>query len=551
MKKYLIALIGGLMLFSTSGCKKYLDINTDPDTPQNPSNSSVLPAMLAGMTYGIQRDARYIAKYIQNWNTSGNANNDAIDRHGYVYIDNNMGDIWWMNYFSLGNNLEYIIENGIRKNQPDHVGVAYALKAWSFQTTTDLHGELIFREAWKEGLYQFKYDSQSYVYQGVDSLCHRALNYLNLAETKTDNTLNMGDYVYNGNIVKWKKFVYGILARNWHRVTNKTSLYQADSVIKYIDLSFESITDDFIIPFDGTKNDNSNFFGTFRNNLGTVRQSNFIVRLLDGTTLAGSNAIANRDPRIRHMLSVSQDTLNGNGGYRGVDPGVGDPLSASTTGANARKRVAALWGDSIYANPSSAAFSSNAGKYLFRDKAIMPVMTYSELQFMKAEAAFKKGYTTTAYTAYKNGINAHFDLINRNYSSYRGGPTPLINSLPISTDARNLYLTGANVKQDETTLTLSDIMLQKYIAMWGWGFVETWVDLRRYHYQDFMEGTTDQVYKGFNFVLTFAAGNEDKPAYRVRPNYRSEYSYNLEQLKILGGTLPNYHTFECWFSKPE
>ena len=91
-----------------------------------------------------------------------------------------------------------------------------------------------------------------------------------------------------------------------------------------------TVEDDFVVPFDATKNDDTNFFGTYRDNLGSFRQSNFIVRLLDGTTMAGSSAGHNRDPRLRHMLSASQDTTNGNGGFRGVDPGLGDPFSALT-----------------------------------------------------------------------------------------------------------------------------------------------------------------------------------------------------------------------------
>ncbi|HEX6915820.1 MAG TPA: SusD/RagB family nutrient-binding outer membrane lipoprotein, partial [Chitinophagaceae bacterium] len=288
-------------------------------------------------------------------------------------------------------------------------------------------------------------------------------------------------------------------------------------------------------------------------------QSNFIVKLLDGTTLAGSSIASNRDPRISHMLSASQDTTNGNGGYRGVDPALGDPYSGltgnyavgSTNWINARKRVAVLWGDSLYANPSSAVFNSNAGKFLFKDRAVMPVMTYAEILFIKAEAAFRKGDKGTAYTAYKAGINAHFDFINRNYASiYRGGPQNLYNTALISTAARNAYLASPNVKPDANTLTLTDIMLQKYIALWGWGWVETWTDLRRFHYTDLDPVTGLQVYKNFNLPTSYYPDNLNKPAYRFRPRYNSEYVWNLDELKRFGGEKADYHTYEMWFSQP-
>jgi hypothetical protein len=177
-------------------------------------------------------------------------------------------------------------------------------------------------------------------------------------------------------------------------------------------------------------------------------------------------------------------------------------------------------------------------------------MTCSEMQFMKAEAAFIKGDKTTALTAYQNGINLHFDFINRN--NWPRGNSVLYNVTAITAAERAAYLASANVKKDITTLTVSDIMLQKYIALWGWGFFETWVDMRRYHYVDLDRdqiANAVQVYK--NFLLpTLDAGNIGRPAYRERPRYNSEYIWNIEELKRLGALNSNYHTYECWFSLP-
>lgn len=546
-----ILILGFLVtvLFTVSSCKKYLNVNSDTDTPQAPSNSSVFPAMLAGIPRGIQYDARYLGKYIQNWLTLGSGNLDTHDTHGYFVGSDNSGDIWRQTYFGLGKNLDYIIENGTTKNQNDYVGASLALKAYMFQTCTDYHGEIIFSEAFKENTYYFKYDTQDMVYKGVDSICRLAIKYLDAAAANPSGaTLYIGDYVYNGNVAKWKRFVYGILARNYNHIINK-STYNADSVIEFCNKSLSDINDDFIIPFDASKNDDSNFFGTYRDNLTSLRQSNFMVKLLDGTTFTGSTVAANRDPRISHMLSISADTANGNGGYRGVDPGVGDPNSAQLSGPNFRKRVGVLWADSVQGNPSAAVFTDN-GKYLFRNKAIMPVMTYSEIQFIKAQAAFKKGDNANAYDAYLKGINAHFDFINRSYGALRGAANVYTGS-PISATARMAYLASINVKQSPATLTISDIMLQKYISGWCWNWVETWVDLRNYHYNvDIDPATTFPVFKNFTLPTTFASANLNKPAYRFRPRYNSEYVWNLDQLKVYGGDLTNYHTFEMWFSKP-
>lgn len=543
-KKLLHILLLSAVLINSVGCKKYLDINTDPDTPQQPDVSSVFPAMLSAIPRGTQFDARYVSKYIQNF--AQNAAGNAWDVHGHQNYPNPSdigGDIWRQCYYGLGANLDYIINNGIRKGQWDYVGAAYALKAMIFQMCTDEYGEIIYTEAFKENTSLFKYDDQQVVYKGVDSLCRLALNYLQRTDLSPSNSvLSRGDFIYNGDASKWIKFTNGLLAKNFHRVTNK-STYQADSVIYYVDRSFANTNDDFVVPFDATKNDDTNFFGTYRDNLSSFRQTKMIVQLLDGTTLAGSSVATNRDPRLRHMLSASNDTTNGNGGYYSLEPGLADPNTLN-------KRVSTPFGDSLYANPSASRFDPSRGKYLFRDKAVSPVMSYSEMQFMKAEAAYKKagGPDATAYQAYLNGINGHFDFINR--AVYPRSNVPIYNTVTISAAQRSAYLASANVKQNAAALTLTDIMSQKYIALWGWGFLETWVDMRRYHYTDLDPVTGLPVYRGFITPAAIPATNNGKLATRIRPRFNSEYVWNLDELIRIGGTAVDYHTKEMWFSQP-
>jgi len=178
-------------------------------------------------------------------------------------------------------------------------------------------------------------------------------------------------------------------------------------------------------------------------------------------------------------------------------------------------------------------------------------MTAAELQFTKAEAAYRKGDKTLALSAYIRGINLHFDFINR--GTWQRGNGVLYNTAPISAAERAAYLNGANVKKTAASLKLSDIMLQKYIALWGWGFFETFVDMRRYHYIDTENdpsGTPTQVYLGFTLPSPLAPENLGKLVYRVRPRYNSEYVWNRDELLRIGALNSDYHTYETWFSQP-
>src|SRR5215212_5189472 len=190
MKKYLLPVTALLFLGLTfSNCKKYLDINSDPDTPQFPDASSVFPTQLAGIPRGLQFDARYCGRYIQNWNSfNNNATNNNWDKMGYVFGSDANGDIWRQVYFGLGRNLDYIVANGKDKAQWDYVGAAYALKAIMFQYGTDYHGEIIFQDAFRENFAFFRYDDQEDIYHGIDSLCRLALYYLSRTDAATGVT---------------------------------------------------------------------------------------------------------------------------------------------------------------------------------------------------------------------------------------------------------------------------------------------------------------------------------------------------------------------------
>jgi hypothetical protein len=545
MKKNILLAVIFLVLLSS--CKKFLDINSDPDTPQTPDPTSVFIPFAGSIARAVQFDARWLACYSQMW--GGQITTDLqinFEQHGYNgFTADRCAEYWRQVYFGLGKNVEYTISEGIKKGQWDVVGASLALKAYMFQSTTLVHGEIIFKDAFNEDSVFFRYDKQEDVFKGVDSMARLALFYL--ARTDYDPQyprLSRGDLIYNGNTTRWRQFANGILARNFSALSNK-SFYQADSVIKYCDLAIASGADDCLIPFDGTRNDDANFFGTFRNNLTTIRQSDYIVRLLDGRVFAGSNAGFNRDPRMRHMLACSPDTTNGNGGYRGVVMTKGDPNRTNT-----RTYVSGIFADSVNGNPGSGDFSRPAGKYLFQNKAALPIMTYSEMQFLKAEAAMRKTPSdrATAYTAYRNGITGHFDFINR--TSYPRSNLPLFNITAIPAAARTAYLAGQNVKQSSAALTLADIMQQKYIALWGWGFVETWTDMRRYHYTDIDPLTAQPVYSGMVMPLgqELFGDNAGAYVYRVRPRYNSEYVWNIYLPR--DAYRSDYHTIQQWFSLP-
>ncbi len=504
-RKLFIPSILVLLLVFSNGCNDYLDVNFDPSNPQVAEGFALLPPIFSQMSRGEVFDARFVGQYTQNW--ASTAANNVWDQHGYIPGSDSGGEMWRSHYWSIGKNVDLIIEQAVAKEQWDYVGVAKAIRAWSWQVTTDVNGEMILDQAWEPNRYVFDYNSQEDVYAEVRRLAEDALK--DLAQTGggvSQAGLARGDLVYKGDREKWIKFVYAVLARNAHHTNNKSG-YDPDKVIEYCNKSLASNTDNFAIPHAGTSSADGNFLGPVRNNLRVYRPTVFFLNLLNGTVFNGVT-----DPRLPIMLTASP-----NGNYYGVTPTKGD--TTNVTGKVTR--IPLLWG----VPPTETVAANIPGKYIFKDKADHYLLTYPEIQFMKAEAAFIKGDKPLAYEAFKNGITAHMDFAG------------------VAAANRDAYLASAAVPQNSADLKLSDIMLQKYIALWVHGALETWVDMRRYHYDS-------QVYTGFQLPATFYLDNSGKPVYRLRPRYNSEYVWNREALDLIGGNNADFHTVELWFSKP-
>lgn len=511
LKKLSALLVAGLGL-TLSSCDKYLDINKNPNNPDAVEAALLLAPIENQYVLGIQFDARYIGSYVQNWHnaTAG----VTWDLHGYVANSDAGGEIWRNVYWRGGRNTVNLIADAQANERWDYLGVGQVLQAWGWQMLTDIHGEIIVKEAFDQDPNKntFNYDTQEYAYAEVVRLLQEAIKNLNRSDGRVSTaSLGRGDVLYKGDRLKWKKFAYGLLAINAHHLSNKKSVYKPDQVISYVDSAFTSNADDALFTFNGLSTADASFFGPIRQNLQSYGQSAFALRLMDGTVFGGV-----KDPRLPIMLSAS-----GDGTYRGIIAGAGQSTAASVPVAS---RVNNMWGGQLGVVPAAG----TTGKYFFTDKGPFPLMTYAQLQFIKAEAALIKGDKATALAAYRKGIEAHMTA-------------PYVN---VPATDRNAYLNNpAIVPASAADLTLNQIMLQKYIAQWGWGYLEQWADLRRYNY-------SPDVFTSFQLPTAFPTFNNGKPVQRLRPRYNSEYVWNAAALQPLGGLEPDYHTKPVWFTQP-
>lgn len=356
----------------------------------------------------------------------------------------------------------------------------------------------------------------------------------------------------------------------------------------------------------------NNFWGTARANLSRANwQHEYAVQLLTGTVPAYDPATGNKLPRTPtntyypYLLAVPQiicDTIITLPGH--FDPRVAVKLG--TKDDNTYLYMDNIWSikkrkyyggsststtgpigsaPSFYGREaSSSTVTDGRGRWIYRDDAPYILMTYAELKFCKAEAYFKLGMVTEAYNAFKDGVKADLDFTGNyiypgNAGRAEGGDK--ITKATFTTLATQ-YKAGPFVDGlGETNLTLSHIMMQKWVSLYPWGALEAWVDMRKYHYDIAYTGDypkldngwtstyvnqkwdTDptKVFKGFylypaqvtNRKSTYNVDNQGSPCYRIRPRYNSEYMWNKPSLSALlpiSGTAANYQCSIPWFAYP-
>ncbi len=535
-----IAVPAAAILLGVSCTKKIDDAYQNPNATVRVPVETLLPNIIANMAihhtangtlYGPQNDGLYIGRYVQYWATNTTLN--QYDRMGGATSNSDiLGSVWAAHYFGQGENLNKMVEWGAEEEKWDYVGVGLAIRAWSWLSLTSVYGEVILNQAFDKSRLVFEYDEQAEVYAEVRRLAHLALSYLERTDGAVSQAnLALGDeWMNGGDREKWKKFAYGVLARSFNHLSRKTE-YNPDSVIYYADRSALVNADNSSVKWSNAGNTGTySYYSPFRGNVGTLRQTRFIADLMSGINGAFPTAVV--DPRAPYIIRE-----NPNGTYKGVRPNKG------TDGLAVADRPDNFWGGlwEVTAAPAN----DNNSRYIFKNAPIWPVITAAEMKFNKAEAYYYKNMKQEARTAYLEGLKLHFNELRTNYE------VSVPDAKKITQTAEDTYLANPLVVPAANDLTLSHIMLQKYIAMYGWGMLETWVDLRKYHYTDEVNGL--QVYRDFAppTGADLFTDNNLKWVYRARPRYNSEYLYNVEELRRIGALALDYHTLEQWFSKPD
>ncbi|MGN6543385.1 MAG: hypothetical protein ACTHKY_21435 [Ginsengibacter sp.] len=208
----------------------------------------------------------------------------------------------------------------------------------------------------------------------------------------------------------------------------------------------------------------------------------------------------------------------------------------------------------------------STGSFQVRPVSDQEILTYHEMCFIKAEVEMRKGDAADAYTAYVAGIQAHMNLMQAKLAEWQGGGFDknaagviIPDMEPMNANDITAYMASPAVAQGPGTLTMSDIMLQKYIAM-GCS-IENYNDMRRWDYSAGDIGNFGVIYPGYQRGPLFTGqaqltgGSPNDPRYWMRrwmlpPTY--EINYNSIHTLALNAHAadPNIWSMPVWWDTP-
>jgi hypothetical protein len=378
MKKIYILLLCAC-LTGLSSCKKFIDVNEDPNRPTDVSE----PLMLAPVEMAVasRLHAGYVSNVVLQYTQVMALNQTAPNLGTYLMFNVNMDEDWYVLYVQCLNNLVALNKKAETNGNFNYAGIAKILTAFSLGTGTDLWGDLPYSEAFK-GSENFRpaYDSQEQIYVQIQQLLDGGL--ADIAKN-AGSTPAGDDLFFAGNMEKWAKLAYTLKARYYMHLTKApgyTAATQAQLALTALGKGMQSNADDFKMSYAGAAGTENPWQQNFLSATTNILSSTFV----DGFKLRN-------DPRLPKMVAPATATGLYTGRVIGED-GIG-PLES-------------------YSRPSAFYAGAAADNFL---------VTYSEALFLKAEATYLSSGVTAATPVYTEAVTSHMTKLGVSpvaYASY-------------------------------------------------------------------------------------------------------------------------------------
>jgi hypothetical protein len=393
-----------------TGCTdRFIDnYDVSPNNPSEVPESNLLTASQVALFGNVTGElAREASIFMQS---QAGLSNQSLEEHARykVFEGDNQND--WESIYTDWMDPAIDLINKAGTINPHYKGIGLILFAWGGGYASDVWGDIPFSEA-IEGIDNLNpaYDTQEEVYQQVQKLLDQAISELSKPESSSLRLPEADDLIYGGDVQQWIKLAWTLKARYYNRAS-KHYAYSADSVLYCLERGMAAQDDNAMAVFGETANNANQWYAFYVTRPGYMGMGEFLLERLKTAN----------DPRLPFYAAP-----DANGLYSGSGCDTRTPLLDASL-------IGPLFNTSE--NP-------------------VPLVTFHEAFFLKAEALLRKGDYEAAARACNNGIMASVK-----WATGQDAP------------ARLTSITAAEVN-------LETIMLHKYDALFTQ--VEVWNDWRR------------------------------------------------------------------------
>lgn len=419
-----------LLIAGVSACEQFEDFNENPNEPTTVPADVLMPGAIR-QSVNTAVDAAYLVG-----NNAAQLSAKALRLEVDAYNWNAFPKYWDGWYRSLTDIFE-IERLAIEAGNEAQEGAAITLRTWIFASLTNAYGDIPYFESINGATNNFTpaYDSQEAIYADMLDQLARANTLLASGNGSID-----GDILLDGDAAKWRKFANSLRLR---------LLMYAHGQIADADAQFASIVSEGAIMSSNDDNAALTYTGSFPNQfpLINLKTGDFDAVALSDASLSVMQQY--EDPRLLRYARPNNEDFSDDPTFIGAINGQG-------TGCT--KDGASRLGVQYYDYPGLTTASD-----LGLPMAEGIIMTYSEVEFLLAEAAAKGWISEDIEEHYRAGIAASME--------YRR-----VDLAPFGWTSFEDFYDDSGVAYAAVT----DIWEQKWLAMFFHG-LDTYFEVRRWY----------------------------------------------------------------------
>jgi hypothetical protein len=430
-----------------SSCEDWLDVNKDPNNPDQANEKLTISSGISSVAYVYGGKYQVLgALWSQHWTQSLGASQysglDSYDINSSTFDNRQYGEL----YTGALKNLEYVRTLSMEKQNWGYYLIATVMQCYTFQLLADLYDEVPFSEALKgeENISNPHFEKGDDIYDSLIVRLDFALS--RDFEAETVDEIGQEDLLFAGNIERWKQFANTLKLKIYLRQVYKNpdiSKTGIENLYKNPDVKF--LTADAAMT-------------QFVNETGRANPLyETEIRFLNNPNLILSYTLFSylSDKGDLERLDALFDFPETGGGHKALIQGnYNDP--DEPTGTN----------------------SSSYSKPVFIPTAPVYLMSASEACFLQAEAIirFETKTYSTAKELYQKGIEASFLRLLLPYGYSESEITGIAEDFYGPGDPYEFPVEGSPVED-----FIKTIITQKWVSLAGIQSLETFFEHNRTH----------------------------------------------------------------------